>query len=200
MQMLFYIVAVLTSYTVSPESADTGIWPLDIGNEWNYEVTLQTPEGENDVRIETMEILRDTTFRDLEWFIGSRFSLIEPTDGIMMYANRDDGHHWIENVVVPEDETLLFAYPSEAGHVHHSNEAKIMVISTDTLITVPAGDFDCYHYAIPISDFDETSALHFFVSPGVGLVKMEFDTYGERKEVENATEEEEKEEEPEGWK
>jgi hypothetical protein len=64
---------------------------------------------------------------------------------------------------------LLYKYPCEKGQYYFVNlVGRMRVISTDYLVTVPAGTFHCIYYETVSNDFSDEK---YFVSVDIGLVK-----------------------------
>lgn len=168
---------------------DDYLMPLAVGNRWIATV-VETDDflyvGEESTYLDTIvitsmskEIYRDRTGRI--WWNGS--------DGLY----RGDWNCGGPMGVYPAERGDTFAttpvaqvlLPDPNGGDPEVVEQQIcqVVIATDTLITVPAGSFRCYHYAPRLLAPAEARLVrpeHRFYAPGVGPVLIErWNTEGE---------------------
>ncbi len=87
-------------------------------------------------------------------------------------ANREDGA-WSIN---QGDAFIFFKYPASAGDVYLVEIGLIdtmTVVSVDDFVQSPAGEFTCYHYRLVPEDKEDLKKIDFWLSEGVGFVRME---------------------------
>ena len=163
---------------------DDSLMPLAVGSQWVARVVETGDAGEEITWFDTITIVAaaaegedGTIYRDhsgMTWWNGS--------DGLyrgdwncggplgLFPAERGDTF-----ATTPAAQVLL---PAPNGGEPEVVEQKLcqVVLATDTLITVPAGSFRCYHYTTRILAPDEARLLrpeHLFYAPGVGPVLIE---------------------------
>jgi hypothetical protein len=93
--------------------------------------------------------------------------------------NRADGL-WNRDYI--EEPNLAVKFPAQVGDIFYSGEPddpqdtmyhrRTYVLSTDTIITTPAGTFSCYAYGYYYNN-SQTLAQQIFYSPTVGYIKEE---------------------------
>ncbi len=157
---LFCLVFMLSSCKkdnlVDSSLGEKQIWPLKLGNAWTYHQTNYDTVGSiiqwyNGSKIVTM----DTIVHDETWYGIS--------DDYAFCANKSDGFWQLSGSF----QGLRYKYPASAGDNWYYGGARMYLLSTDTLITVPAGTYHCYKYrylwnSIPVVDD--------YFCPGVGLI------------------------------
>jgi len=147
----------------------TNYFPLTVGNEWNYDMTMTMTDPDTTIT-ETgtveLEITAETTLdNDTEVFemimimtenttTFADTSYIEETeDYLLQYSNKA--------ATVPND--TMLALPLETGKTWDDYE-----VMGQKNVTVPAGTFnDCWE----IRGVDEDT-MYMYVAPNVGMVKM----------------------------
>ena len=160
------------------------IMPLEVGNFWVAEVTEQTLVSADD------DIWNVTTSNDTVRIVG------EATGGI--YRDKGGKSHWYEkrNLHTSECEVGPYAlYPGARGDTfstappaqvllpRDTGEPEIQdvvitqqIVAVDTVVTVGAGSFRCYHYS-PVIVTPQSGTLmtqeERFYAPGVGPVLIE---------------------------
>ena len=148
------------SVTNPPESVQpTFLVPLSIGNQWTfihtkYEDTLGTVSKVDTVRY---FIQKDSILYGKKWFLESYQQVL--------LKNDDEGlwQYWSEPIIA-------YRYPIAKGTVFSKYGTQATVLSTDTLISTPIGQFHCYHfqtnyYGLLVNDF---------IAPGHGYIHLEY--------------------------
>jgi hypothetical protein len=142
------------------DSAPTGaqpnageILPLKVGNQWIGRVaSLGSPSLPP--YLDTMVVTKDTMIQNEEWFFLTGWSLY--------VANRSDGL-WAYN----DSQTwLLWKFPAGEGDSYRRLFDTVTVVSTNAIVSVPAGTYHCYQYHFEVSDYNE------YLSPEVGPIKV----------------------------
>jgi len=128
----------------------TTIMPLKIGNIWSYKVTRLDISRNVDTVLTYHRILTSSIIINNErWYDDS---------GGYIYTNKPGGLWKAIN-----DDTNYFAlYPAKVNDKFPIWLDTAVVISTDSLIEVPAGKYRCYVYKASYSTR--------FFSPGIGLI------------------------------
>jgi hypothetical protein len=149
------------------------LFPLGIGTRWTYE------------RVDSVELTTDTLLKSLHSIVsfgvladtiglnGTKWAVLENTSEIV--GGLFSGHEyvaklaggtwtWLPPTGTPAGAALpaFLDYPYPATRGATSNFAITVVLSTDSMVTVPAGTFHCMVYA-ELRD-------RVFVAPGVGVV------------------------------
>lgn len=149
---------------------DDSYFPLSVGNEWTYDMTLTM--FDQDTTVETgsqvLEITEETTLDNgtevftMVMTIAFDDTLI-PGDVDTNYLEETDDYILVYNTLadtVPVD--TLLAFPLEVGKVWDSYE-----VTDQVDVNVPAGQFgDCWEV------YDETEDAYFYWKSGVGMVRM----------------------------
>jgi hypothetical protein len=149
------------------------IIPLNMNNEWRYK---QTQYDTNGVAIDSLYftevIYRDTLLRNEIWYgISNGRYATNRSDGFWIIFSEEIELLNLDLDTLLSHAILEWAYPSEKGNVYNfiNNISFISVISTDTVITVPAGSFECYEY-------EKSSGVpdRFYFAPNIGLVRTDY--------------------------
>ena len=173
--MLFNLVCIgCSEITVNePRINENVIIPLQLGNVWNYHISVFTNDSIMFVEYDRHnKIIKDTVADNERWFLTSTEN--SSVDSFWC-INRDDGY-WVKPVL---DDTLSFnvipfmkyKYPCKVGDIF---EASIdwEVINVDTAVEVQSGTFKCIlfrtrTYYNPQSSYEED-----FVAVNIGLVML----------------------------
>ncbi|MES2766499.1 MAG: hypothetical protein V4642_11550 [Bacteroidota bacterium] len=184
-KLCFYVILVsiasCSDNSTEPDSAKSeGIIPLKVGNQWifkRYEID-STGNQIAEYR-DTMKITGTKMFGSEVWYktyisAGSGYITAE-----VFQLNRADGL-WNRDYI--EEPNLSIKFPAKVGDTFFSGEPddpqdtmyhrKMHVISTDTMITTPAGTFKCYAYAYYYNN-SQILAQTLFYSPAIGYIKEE---------------------------
>jgi hypothetical protein len=164
------LVAVGCTSTTHPNVLPSGsqtIWPLAIGNRWVFRATVFDSSGnQRSTWIDTLKIVSDTLFGSDRWYVQVGFG----GKGKFFLQNRANGL-WGDG--------LEYEYPATRNDTYRLGDStKIIVISADSLITVPAGTFHTVVYQFP-----GPPLTYEYFSPGVGPVRMEFGPTSSRSET-----------------
>lgn len=148
-------------------------FPLTVGNEWNYDMTMtmtdpdttitETGTSELDITAETtldnatevFEMFMTMTYDDtlIPTFVDTNY-IEETEDYLLMYDAKSD--------TVPDD--TMLALPLETGKTWEDCE-----VMGQENVTVPAETFnDCWK----IREVDDGDTSYTYVAPNVGMVKM----------------------------
>jgi hypothetical protein len=160
--------------------------PLAVGNTWYGKATIyDTSFNKLNEVSDTLEIVKDSIVNGDHWFVDKyRKNLYRNTNNYLI--NRD--------LTTSGKNDAYFSYPTIVGGItpydtifRDNNQTggvdtvyyMMIVSSTDTLITVPAGSFHCYCYqnyaklkdGTPTTD-PQIPDQAIWYSPGTGLIKM----------------------------
>ena len=151
--------------TTSPTSENPSIVPLKIGNEWIMQTTYYDTLGNVGSTVqESIKVIGDTTIQ------GQKYFKVLDGYALILCRNRADGFclkSWND-----PSEYLAVKYPSSVGDSYSYLTINVMVLSTDTIISVPNGDIHCCHYSLSRSAAP-TFPLNHFYAPSVGFVQRE---------------------------
>ncbi|MBK8945748.1 MAG: hypothetical protein IPM32_10845 [Ignavibacteriae bacterium] len=159
------------SDNVSPiENDQLEIIPLKVGNEWKYETTTSDSTGKIDfIEYDIQSVLKDTIISDIRWYQYNNSNSI-------WYTNKEDGY-WVYKVADPklitDRDTSHIVFKHNYDNVAEYNGFE--VISVDTMIVVPAGNFNCIHLSWKWNNSNNylLYSYEIFLSPGIGQVKWE---------------------------
>jgi hypothetical protein len=141
------------SAPTEPQSNAGEILPLKVGNQWIGRVTdLDSPGHPS--HLDTMVVAKDTVIQNEKWFFLTGWSLY--------VANRTDGLWALDN----SQTWLLWKFPAVEGESYRRLFDTVTVVSTNAIVSVPAGTYRCYQYHVEGSDYNE------YLSPDVGPIKM----------------------------
>lgn len=134
--------------SVNSSNDSSVIMDLKVGNQWAYEFKAFDSVGTvqfTDTLV--YKIVRDTTINSIKWFfIGNDSYAIElltnKSDGLWYMRISDDG--------IPGQSAVLIAkYPGSVNDswlTTDSSTAKL--IAKEVGVSIPLGNFSCYHYSI----------------------------------------------------
>jgi len=167
-QFLYFVILLLTftsCKTDNPVDINTPstsvLLPLDVGNSWTFRRTEYNTNGSvNYIDTITQNIVKDSSLYGFKWSFESYEQFL--------YQNDKQGL-WIFYT----EPRLYYRYPSSPNVHFVQNYDTVTVVSTDTLITTPAGSFHCYHYKIDFNNFP----INQFICPDLGFVNMEYGYY-----------------------
>lgn len=172
-KLLLLIPLVVLIVGCGSDEEGTVFYPLSVGNEWNYNMSM-TRTTPTDTTVETgsdkLEITAETTLDNgtavFEWVLTITFddtlvpdiidtSYIEETeDYILQYDAKAD--------TVPSD--TMLALPLETGKTWADYE-----VMGQEDVTVPAGTFnDCWE----VREVDDEFTLYVYWAPDVGAVRL----------------------------
>ena len=175
---IIILIAVLTACNNSPTDIEnqyirsiadnyTAIKPLKVNycRYYKEEIFLNNQKEEFN---HSYLITKDTIINNLRWYNTE-------IAGVLLQTNQDDGLHFrcldsCGKVI----EWLEAKYPGEPGYTWQCLDSYRKIISVDTIITVAAGKFHCYHYydiVQKINGMMEYSDI--FYAPGIGMVLKE---------------------------
>jgi hypothetical protein len=145
--LLLFVVTTIgcKSGTSAPEENKV-ILPLAIGNTWQYQTTsYDSNKKVTDVRTDTT-LIQDTSQINGEIFYFSRANIFSRTG----YKNESDGL-WVhkEGEAMAPYTILFIPYPISVNTVEWQSMpfvSSIVLLNTDTVITVPAGSFHTLQY------------------------------------------------------
>lgn len=148
---------------VQPQRSND-IWPLALGNYWNFEMVYYNDLG-YEVSRDTTEfsVVRDTLIEGERWYKlainGSEYS--------GWCVNRTDGY-WFGG----PPGNIYYKYPVQTGDQYVLPNGGIANIESDSnVVNVTAGEFICVSYVFNIpgrNDFERSK-----LSPGFGMVWLE---------------------------
>lgn len=164
-------------------SSENFIVPLAVGNTWEYTTVKYRASGDTTIHY-------SVSVTDKGIYYGRDAYIMKYTGGIDLPAYNDaQGFH---RSVLPNEFVMMAKYPAkkgdswswgvftrttEAGEVLGTFEARALVISVDTVITVGGHPYHCYHYRfndMPIElkmpQYD-TTMTDYFYSINIGLIQ-----------------------------
>jgi hypothetical protein len=136
--------------------------PLEIGNIWYYDYQRYNSDGSaGETNTFTLCVLADSIINNDKYWVVESGNL---------WTNRSDGvYSYVEN----ESPFLMMKYPAIKGE-YFGNAAvdSMQVVSVDSKVKTPAGEFSCYEYHMPNPSY--VGALTVIkAKPGVGIVQIE---------------------------
>lgn len=143
------------------------IMPLAVGNQWVYHTVRSDTMGNvtrntyDTVRVTGTEVIAEET-----WFIVNG-------EGNYNYINRSDGL-WkacSKNVLYIKFPVRLGEYYTTGTSMDYCSPPGFSVVSTDTVITVPAGTFRCITYLW--GDYGGYYNHVYHYAPNVGLIRYD---------------------------
>lgn len=165
--------------------------PLAVGNSWTF-VQMPAPGYMGDTTTQTLTIARDTVMTlsiDQALEIGRWYKVTGAPLGAVQYLNNRPNGLW--QVIFFNDPTLgkitiinrLAEFPASVGDTFlqpyppplQSGTSVADIISTDSLISVPAGNFRCIVYRFKLLS-DHRPLYDVFYAPGIGRIKT--NSYG----------------------
>jgi hypothetical protein len=138
------------------------IIPLTVGNQWVRDnVEFDSVATKKLYPMDTLRVLHDTLLNGEHWFIinGDEYNI---------HANKSDG--WYSQNTLNYQSSLMLKYPAVSGESFIRYFYAVKVLSTDTIISIPSGQYKCYCY----STFDGLSGSYDFYCPNIGPVKFEY--------------------------
>lgn len=152
------------------------IMPLEVGFRWAG--TQQTYDSLGNLRssasqtfyVERDTIIPDTTYGDEHWFTLA--------GGTILLSNREDGtwaRYGFSDTMDLQEPVIYLKYWAEPWETYLSGSylgSTVTVVSTDSVVSVPAGSFKCYYYKWDRPDINRID--HYFLSPKLGWVKTEY--------------------------
>lgn len=151
-----------------PDTGDSVIVPLAIGNTWVTEITEYNSSGQIiDEYLGTGIIVGDTLIEDWTWYL-----LETDTAGIdtSVTTNKADGLWGITDSTT-NPEVLLLKFPATVGETYPLYQATVAVEANDASVTVPAGTFSCYYYRVYVPIFGTIGRV--WATPNVGIIRAE---------------------------
>jgi hypothetical protein len=151
------------------DTTDDVLVPLKNGNIWVYqeasyfEGTILTAETLS------ISIDMDTIIEASPVFIWNQsnqeyvFFYFNSSDGLYEKARKRKG---TDSLLIWTNPVMLFKFPAERGETFTSYGSTTTVLKTDTLISTPAGDFNCYCF----SSFQSPFLFKYLFSPNVGYI------------------------------
>jgi hypothetical protein len=150
----------------------TEMIPLKMGNSWSYVRTNYDSTGivEYTENI-TSTIDKDTLIDELTWYgysdTPSGIWFTNKSNGYWVYARWNNGNAIVDTML------LIYKYPAIVGDVFDFPSFRREVVSTNELITVPAGSYKTIHYSDTFLDSSNylLDSFEIFVAQGIGLIK-----------------------------
>jgi len=146
--------------------------PLKMGNSWSYVRTNYDSTGIVEYTEDiTSTIDKDTLIDELTWYGYS-----DTPEGIW-FANKSDGYwgfaRWNNGNAIVDTMILIYKYPAIVGDVFDFPSFRREIVSTNELITVPAGSYKTIHYSDTFLDSSNylLDSFEIFVAQGIGLIK-----------------------------
>jgi hypothetical protein len=159
------------SESTTEPKVDGVIMPITQGNSWDYKITASDSSSsgfEERILTHTMLLQTDTTISNQKWHILKGF--FGPDDSLLI-QNTSDGMRVFE----ADTAALVFKYPAQANTSYSLPDENntIKVISTNALVTVPKGQFTCYHYRQERVISPRVTIIDFYLAPNIGIVKID---------------------------
>ena len=149
---------------VESNNSIPAIIPLAIGNSWSFSTTMYDTLGSIQAQLEiTQTVTGDTTLFGKRLFKYYSLWAANTDSGIISYSGYSISSFSPTDTVASY--VLLYKYPARPGDNFRTG---MSVVSIDTLITVPAGSFNCIKYQSSIySPLDG----YIYIAPGIGIIK-----------------------------
>lgn len=153
---------------VSPNPTPV-IMPLEIGNKWVRQFTLYDTSGVPfSSGTDSITVLRDTLISNERYFV----LILQGAERVL--SNQSEGLSWFLGTF---GWGLQYKYPGLPGdsfyYIGGANVSRIT--ATDTVLTVPAGTYSCYHYSTIINpSYPIHGRLEEYVAPHLGFVQSEW--------------------------
>lgn len=162
--LLITLVACKKSDSTEDPASVPSLFPLKIGNTWNFKSTKMDTVITNHFN----KVIKDTTLLDETWAVLTYDNAVNS-----ILKNKLDGL-WF---VIPTKSTsgntaiLYYKYPVASGTQYMTPDSvNVTVVSTNESVTVPMGTFACYHYTMRYANKE---VYQEYFCPGTGLVKIE---------------------------
>lgn len=156
------------------------VQPLTTGSDWNYKDTGFWPDGTvKDLGVDfyyRLGIKRDTMINGNVWALIISLPECDDCGFREFLSNRSDGLWWGFPQQGDNSTWLRLPYPSRRGVKALNPYNEWWVENIDTIIQVPAGTFNCYHYKTKEISNNQHLVHDYFYSPGVGLVRLNWYT------------------------
>jgi len=139
------------------------IFPLKVGNHWVFQTTQADSTKLNHVN----DVLKDTLINSEQWFVLTYDTVIRT-----ICKNNFQGWWFLYDgkSFVTGNPDLYWKYPANVNNQYITADSSLVtVVSIDENITVPAGNFICYHYHI--IHYKESYECEEYLAPGFGLIK-----------------------------
>ncbi len=173
------LIAMLTAgcddTTAPTNKSELILMPLAIGNHWIAKVRWYNPDGTLvSARLDTLNIIDTSTVGGKLYHISNIGDYYRnDADGLRIFYGSPSGNsNYIKFPAAVGDTFNSIAYVSDDGDDTTFTWMELM--ATDILISVPAGNFKCYHYKY----FDDYPGMpegfNTFIAPGIGFVKREY--------------------------
>ena len=141
--------------------------PLDSGNVWVYQSYISNFGSGSGYSLDTSLILGDTTFAGSRW---SRVQMRYMYNSGLMTHRRDGIYSWTDHSIkyfsLIRGDSIYFPVTG----IESVRGWYIKLVSTQTVITVPAGTCTCVEYH-EIIDGPGTVGRRYYFAPNVGLVR-----------------------------
>lgn len=146
------------------------IFPLSVGNYWIYEnkyyYSSFNLDSQDEVENDTLSVIGEMLSNGTKYY---------DVDGDILLYNNNDGL----NALVKDNgkEHLMFMWPAKVGDsylvpdLNDSNPVEVRVKSTNIIVSVPAGNFNCVCYEFKRKANNER--ILYYLSVGVGIIKYE---------------------------
>jgi hypothetical protein len=149
---------------------DSVIQVLTVGSQFEGIVTQFSSTGAI-LSVDTgiTEVISDTVMEGWLWAL-----VVDNVQGdTLVSSNQPDGLWTWDSAFYnpPGDKYLTLKYPASAGDTYPLMDFTARVVSTSELVTVPAGQFECYHYRI--SAIFNVTVGEIWACPNLGIVKAE---------------------------
>jgi len=168
---LIWLISILLMGIVSCKKSETPIvtvleiFPLKIGNNWQFQTTL----FDTIVTFHVNTVVKDTMLStNNSWFV-----LTYDTNTRLVCKNRPDGcWFWVTNPVFPQGiEVLYYRYPANVSDRYQTTDGIVVLVAgINVTVTVPAGTFGCYQYNTTYPSGDMYMEYY---APGIGLVRLD---------------------------
>ena len=183
MAFFFSLLLSCNKNPIAPNTIRTILIPLAVGNEWDMVRTGFDSIGTvTSTEAESILIKADTTIAGQHWFYRDY--------GIYYFAYQNTETGVLTRLISPYADTnalIYFKYPTQVGdtyghpwviespdHASMTDTAEqTTVLSTDEVITVPAGTFHCIKYHTILLPFGSNFYFDEYVSPNYGWIRTD---------------------------
>ncbi len=154
--------------SVGDSSSSFGeIVPLQIGNLWEYSITNYDTSGMeiyNSSQKDSVE--SDTTINNILWYkitnnINSNVDFLT--------RNQTGFGYYYYNFNSTSEEVLVYKYPCKVGDTYENYQ----VINVNVKFNLNSKEYECIQYRQYL-DIDKMEYWDTYVSPGIGIVKMQY--------------------------
>ena len=149
----------------SPTVINPSIIPLAVGNQWVMQTSYFDTLGNlSSTSQDTIKVIGDTIIQ------GQKYYVMLNLYALTYMSDRNDGIYVLD--VNDYQSSMFLKYPAVRNDSYSLESTNYSIASTDTMISVPKGNFHCYQYSLSASGIN--IPVYDYYSPGIGYVQQEF--------------------------